>query len=221
MANTTIITGYYGSGKTEFCVNYALHLIKLKIKNVVIADLDIINPYFRSRERVNDLKEKGIKVMGDSLNNNMGQDLPAVSFAFTSSIARGDNVIMDLGGGENGIKLLASCYQFIKDYEFLCVLNLFRPETDSVDKMISFIKNINKQSRLPITGLVNNGHMLRFTEGHHILSSQDAVLSTALSIGLPLKYTMLKSDIYNKIKDNILSENIILFDNLQMRESWQ
>ena len=227
MPKTHIITGHYGSGKTEFCVNLALDIARNTGEKVTIADMDVINPYFRSREKAQMLAAHGITVMGDCLDLNTGQDIPAVSYAFLSRINRGENVIVDLGGGENGIKLLAACYKTIIDnseqwgYNFLCVLNLFRHETGTAEKMTDFIRHINSLCKIPITALVNNGHMLHDTEGRHVLESQSASLEVARTLGLPLQYNLIKSDVYEQIKGDIKSEKVLSFDSLQMREVWQ
>ncbi|MCL2376719.1 MAG: ATP-binding protein [Defluviitaleaceae bacterium] len=225
MGRIYIVSGFYGSGKTEFCVNLALNLRNSDDKTITIADLDVINPYFRSREKETQLAAHNIEIMGNALDNNTGQDLPAVSFAFTSRIVRGDNVILDLAGGENGIKLLASCYNAIENskapYEFLCVLNLFRPETNDAAKMVDFVRKINAISKLSVTGLVNNGHMLHDTTAQHVLASQQAVCEAADVLGIPVRYTQLRRDIYEGIADKIASEKMLIFEKLAMRESWQ
>jgi len=220
-----IVSGFYGSGKTEFCVNLAMELAQNSGKTVTIADLDVINPYFRSREKEAMLAAYGVEIMGNALGNNTGQDLPAVSYAFTSRIVRGDNVIIDLAGGETGVKLLAYCYNAIEKSaaltEFLCVVNLFRPETDSADKMAHFVHKINGMSKLTVTGLVNNGHMLHDTTPEHVLASQQAALEAADTLGIPLRYTLLKQDIYEIIAKKIASQEVLTFKKLTMREDWQ
>jgi hypothetical protein len=216
---TTVVTGYYGSGKTEFCVNLALSYGE----GVTIADLDVINPYFRSREKAHELATQGITIMGDSLGNNSGQDLPAVSFGFLSAVRRGENVIIDLGGGLTGANLLAACRDALlaSSYEFLCVLNLFRQETDSHRKMVDFVEGIFGKSGISVTGLVNNGHMLHHTTAEHVLASQNEVMEAAKILNLPLKYTLLKREIYEAVSCRIASEKVLIFDKLQMREEWQ
>jgi len=222
MINTYIITGPYGGGKTEFCVNLALKTAA-ETGKVIIADLDVVNPYFRSREKAEKLAPRGIEVMGDCLNNNTGQDLPAVSYAFLSHLRRGDNVIIDLAGGTLGLNLLASCYEAVRkiSYEFLCVLNLFRPETGSAEKMADFVREINAKSKIAVTGLVNNGHMLHGTTAEHVLASQAAILAAGKELNLPLKYTLVRQNVYDTIKSEIKSEKEITFDSMIMRESWQ
>jgi len=220
-----IVTGFYGSGKTEFCVNLAMDIAQKSDERVTIADLDVVNPYFRSREKESQLAMHGVEVMGCALGNNTGQDLPAISFAFTSRIARGENVILDLAGGEAGIKPLAYCYNAIQNskapHEFLCVVNLFRPETNSAAKMASFVRKVNGMSQLAVTGLVNNGHMLHDTTPKHVLSSQQAALEAADTLNIPLRYTLARRDIYDSIVNQIASDKVLLFEKLAMRESWQ
>lgn len=240
---TTIVTGHYGSGKTEFCVNLAMakasrHPVLdaespklLHVSEGVpdqapddvvgIADLDVINPFFRSRELEEKLKPLGIDIMGSALGNHITQDVPAISFAFLSKIRAGQNIILDLAGGENGLKLLASCYADIRDYNFFCVLNMYRPETNSPGKMIDFCKKINRFSRLEITGLVNNGNLLGQTEPVHVLESQKAVQEVASELNLPIAYTMVQENIYSCIVDKIVSEKVLTFKTPQMRKNWQ
>jgi len=209
---TTIVTGYFGSGKTEFCLNLAMQT------GGIIADLDTVNPYFRSREAGGGRQDVAPTVISDHFGGNTGQDLPAVSLAFLSRVRAGENVIIDLGGGITGLRLLAPCYDAIRTvpHQFLCVFNLFRPETDSAKKMCAYVDSINDAAQLPITGLVNNGHMLHHTTASHVLATQDAALTT----GLPIRYTMLHSAIHAEIGYMLKSDKVITFDKLQIRESW-
>jgi len=218
---TTIVTGYYGSGKTEFALNLAMALAKKNSRRVTIVDLDVINPFFRSREREKELAPLGIEVMGSAIKNHVLQDIPAISYAFLSRIRSGEDVIIDLAGGENGLNLLASCYDAIGTYEFFCVFNMYRPETDTAQKMEDFCKRINAVSRLPITGLVNNGNLLAHTEANHVLESQKAVLETCKVLNLPLEYTLVQEDIYKKIAPQVASEKVLTFAKPQMRKDWQ
>ncbi|MCL2170154.1 MAG: hypothetical protein FWB74_09050, partial [Defluviitaleaceae bacterium] len=175
---------------------------------------------FRSREA---LAHDRVTILSDHFGGNTGQDLPAASFAFLSKVRAGEDVIIDLAGGTHGLKMLSYCYDAIisTKYEFLCVLNLFRPETNSADKMLDYIQRVNALTKLSITGLVNNGNMLRDTTPDHILSSQAAVLAACQTIGVPLRYSLIQAELYKGMKSMVQSDNVILFNKLQMRESWQ
>lgn len=218
---TYIITGPYGSGKTEFCVNFALYLSK-QGKKVTIADLDTVNPYFRSREKEAELKKHGITIMGDHLDNNVGQDVPAVSYAFLSVTNRKDEVlIIDLAGGKLGVNLLAACYKHLAEHEFWCVVNTSRPDTANTQKIVDFVRGINSITQTKITGLINNGHMLHFTETEHILASQQAAIEASQVLEIPLVYTLVREDLNQELKDQLKSSNILSFNQLQLRETWQ
>ena len=104
MSKIYIITGHYGSGKTEVSVNLAFKL-REEGKKVALGDLDIVNPYFRSRERAELLEEKGIKVVSSTLGHNSSLDLPAVSSEIRGPMAESDtSVILDLGGDMAGAR---------------------------------------------------------------------------------------------------------------------
>ncbi|MCL2852435.1 MAG: hypothetical protein FWE20_05295 [Defluviitaleaceae bacterium] len=221
---TYIIAGFAGSGKSEFAVNLALSLNEGQDSRTTIADLDTINPYFRSREKTEQLRAAGIDIFGGALGNNTGQDVPHLDYGFVSRISAGERVIVDLAGGTGGTGgtgALASVYSRLQNYEFLAVLNLYRPETSTAAKILCFINKLNATSRVSLTGFVNNSHMLRETTPQHILDSQDVILSVCEATGLPLRYTMLSRPIYEQISTQISSDEVLIFNHLQLRESWQ
>ena len=218
---THIVTGYYGSGKTEFCVNLAVKLARETGRQVTIADLDVVNPFFRSREREKQLAPLGIEIMGSALDNHVAQDIPALSFAFLSRIRAGQDIIIDLAGGEIGLRLLANCYADIKAHNFFCVYNMYRPETSSPSQLVGFSDRLNAASQLKLTGLVNNGNLLGQTEPVHILESQKMGLAACRELRLPLAYTLVREDIYREIATEIVSEDVLTFVKPQMREKWQ
>lgn len=215
-----IVTGAYGTGKTEFCLQSALNLRKTTDEKIVIADLDVMNPYFRSREREDFLRAYNIEIAGSSLDNNTGQDIPALSFAFKSAVRLGLPVIIDLAGSENGLKVLSSCRDVLTDYEMLCVCNVFRRDMDSADKIIHFVRSAEAVSGIKVTGLVNNSHLLRETTPENIIFSLKQVGKASETLNIPVKLTLIKSDIYSCMKDEI-SSPVLTFDKLVMREDWQ
>ena len=145
------VVGHFGSGKTEFCINYALERAK-RHKNTALIDLDIANPYFRSREKRELLESAGIKVYGNFYNN--GAALPA-----------GLTVTVDIGGDASGAMIVVQFYKYFVagEHDLLCVVNKNRPETATVEDAIRHIEDIEMKSGLKITGLINNTHLLRET----------------------------------------------------------
>ena len=222
MKDTYVITGEYGAGKTEFSINLALTLRKQSSKPIYIADLDVINPYFRSREKEAILKEKDITLVGYSAPGNSDQDMPAISYGFIQSVKKGEKIaIIDLAGSENGLKPLTPLYESLEAPEFLCVFNLYRPQTTTKEDIQKFLNKVNTISQWPVTGLVNNSHMLHDTEASHILKGQEILLQVSQECNLPLAFTQLQRKLYCQISSEIRSEDVILFDRLQMRETWQ
>jgi len=159
-----IVIGHYGSGKTEFSVNYAVKLAKMGRK-VGLVDLDVINPYFRSREKTALLAEIGIKVVGSNLEGN-ALDVPAISGeAATPLQDKSYDAILDVGGDPAGARALGRYFPILRDgeYDMFFVLNANRPETQSVDKAMEYIAKIEATARAKVTGIVNNTHMLKAT----------------------------------------------------------
>ncbi len=218
--NPLIVTGSYGTGKTEFVLQYAYHLRKQTDERIYIADLDVINPYFRSRERQSQLAKDNIEIVGSSLENSLGIDLPALSFGFVSLIRAGKPLIVDLAGSENGLKVLAGVHDELGKYDLWCVVNVNRPESSDAQKMINFVRLIQGVGNLKVTGLVNNTHMLHDTTANDILHGQDEAEKAAKTLDIPVTMTLVREDIQKELGDRI-NPPTLTFQKLQMRESWQ
>lgn len=218
MNKLIIVTGQYGCGKTEFSLNLALKLNQENI-NVAVADYDVINPYFRSREKASELKKLGINVVGNVTNNTTGQDLPALS----GNIFTKENctTIVDLAGSENGINPLVLIKDEIKDYELLYVVNVFRPECRTLSQNVELIKKIEEKSNLKVTGLVNNSHMVSETSVEHILEGDLLTKELGEVLGIPVKYTHLDNKFVDDSKIKNINTKLLTFNKLNMRENWQ
>ena len=156
----SIVTGHYGTGKTEFSVNLALALAK-EGANVMIADLDIVNPYFRSRERKQILEEAGVQLISSSQSCS-NADLPALPAELLSILEnRQLTGVLDIGGDPVGARVLARFQPKIiqEDYQLIYVLNATRPEVRTVDSAITYLRNIEAITGLTCTGIVNNTHL--------------------------------------------------------------
>lgn len=210
---SVVITGVYGSGKTEFCLQYALKWQKELNQTVYLADLDILNPYFRSREQDAFLKDHDIIVEGNCLGNNPGADIPAISYGFVSKLRSGLPVIMDLAGSERGLSVLAGIKEDLVDCEVWCVINLNRPDSARLEQIRDFVANVRSYSGLSVTGIVNNTHMLGFTTEEDILRGEEA----ANSVGLPVIYSVVPK----RLMPMTLKTPVLEIDELLMRKSWQ
>ncbi|WP_425447605.1 ATP-binding protein [Dethiothermospora halolimnae] len=217
-----IITGHYGSGKTEFAVNYAVKLANDKEKKVALADLDVINPYFRSREKTKELSELGIKVVGSSVNTPKANvDVPAVSAAIYGLLQDEEcNAVLDVGGDPTGARTLGRYNQYFKEgnYDMLFVINANRPETQTVEKAIEYLRRIEAVSRAKVTGLINNTHLLKSTTIDDVLRGQKLAEEVSKEINIPVKYVSCLEHVADKLPKDIQGEVFPM--KLFMREDW-
>jgi len=216
-----IITGHYGSGKTEFAVNYAVKM-KNNYDNVSLADLDIVNPYFRSREKKTFLENIGINVLDSSINNNQTLDLPALPAGIMGSITNLNmKAILDIGGDPVGARVLARFSEQIRkmDYDLFYVINGNRPETQTKEDVIRYLKDIEKTSGLKVTGLINNTHLLKDTSISDVEFGHELSKEVSWEIDIPIRYESAIKNIADKIVNEEIKAKLFPLD-LYMREEW-
>ena len=166
MKRITLIVGHYGSGKTEFSVNEVIRL-KKQYDKVAILDMDIANPYFRSRERQEFMEDLGITVHHNSFGYDITEDLPALSACMKAPLENKEyKVVADVGGDNAGARVLNQFKKYFvdeDDCEMLMVVNANRPETDTLEGALYHIDTIERETGLKVKGLINNTHLLRET----------------------------------------------------------
>lgn len=157
----TLFAGHYGSGKTNIAVNYALSLAK-EGKKVCIADLDIVNPYFRTKDSERELSEAGISLVSPQYANS-NVDLPALpAESYRLVQDKSTYGIMDIGGDDRGAYALGRFADAIKaenDYRMAFVLNCYRPLTSKVEDAIEIMREIEAAAGLRFTCIVNNSNL--------------------------------------------------------------
>ena len=215
----TIFAGHYGSGKTNVAVNYAM-LLKEKEDKVSIADLDIVNPYFRTKDSESLLNEQGIRLIcSEYANSNVDlPSLPADAYAVIDD--KEMFAVLDVGGDDRGALALGRYIDAIKeegDYEMLFVINKFRPLTPDAVTTIEVMREIEIACKTKFTGIVNNSNIGDETTAEDVLSSVDYANEISSLTGLPIKFTSVKKALYSELSDKI--EN--LFDlTLFVKQSW-
>ena len=201
----TLFAGHYGSGKTNIAVNYALHLKALG-EEVVIADLDIVNPYFRTRDSLEELTEAGIKLISSEFASS-NVDLPALPQEVYSLLdKREEKAIMDIGGDDRGAYALGRYSDAIKeenDYEMLFVFNKYRPLTPDAESAYEIMLEIETAGKIKFTGIVNNSNLGEATQPQDILNSLDSVNKLSELTGLPVKMTTVRADLVNNLNGKV------------------
>ncbi|MBO5280373.1 MAG: hypothetical protein J6B55_04035 [Clostridia bacterium] len=205
MKRITLFAGHYGSGKTNIAVNYAKFL-REQGNDVVIADLDIVNPYFRTKDSQADLEAAGIRLISSKYANS-NVDLPALPseiygiFEDKSSLA-----VLDVGGDDRGALALGRYTPLIKaegDYEMLLVINRYRPLTRTADDCIEIMHEVEAAGGLKFTGLVNNSNLGAETVAQDILDSVDYAKEVSEKTGLPVRMTAVEKDLATELKGKI------------------
>ncbi len=195
-----VIVGNYGSGKTEISINLAVYRKRAGL-NVGIADLDIVNPYFRTREARNTLTDLGIKVILPP-EQYLQADLPVLSPTIAGMIRdSGDLMILDVGGDDAGARVLSALADAFsgKRVHMLQVVNPLRPQTSTVSGCVSMRHEIEKAAQLTITGLIGNANLIDETSAEDIYSGYEFVQTVSQSSGLPLEFITVSQELLPKI----------------------
>jgi hypothetical protein len=215
----TIFSGNYGSGKTELAINYAL-LLNNNFSNVALADIDVVNPYFRSREKAEFLEKEGIKIIFPK--RLAHADLPIIS-ADLYSIIEDENIygVLDVGGDDDGAIALGSVSKRLKDedYEMNLVVNTMRPFTSSVEGIIDIKEKIEIVSHLKFNNIICNINLGRETELKYIKKGYSIVKEASKKMALPLKFIAIREDLF-PLKDDFRVDEEIFPIKIYMNPPW-
>ena len=216
----TLLCGHYGSGKTNVAVNMAFDL-KRQYDKVTVADLDIVNPYFRTKDSMEDFNREGIKLISSEYANS-NVDVPALPPEIYSITDIKDvKYVLDIGGDDRGALALGRIVPKIleeNDYEMLMVINKYRPLTPDVESTIEVMREIEAACRMKFTALVNNSNLGAMTTAQDILDSVNYAQEVSKVSGLPIKCTTVKKELENELEGKI--ENLF-FMSLQRNQITQ
>ncbi len=201
----TLLCGHYGSGKTNVAVNLAFYL-KEQYNNLVVADLDIVNPYFRTKDSLQDFAEHGIELIcSEYANTNVDiPALPADMYRLTTD--KSLTAVIDVGGDDRGAYALGRLVPEIKaenNFDMLMVINGFRPLTPDAESTIEVMREIEQACKLKFTGLVNNSNIGEETTAENVINSIGYANEVAKASGLPIVMTTVKAELYDELCDKI------------------
>lgn len=222
MKRVRIITGHYGSGKSELSVNMVTKL-KEEHDKVAIIDLDIANPYFRSRERQDAMEELGIKVYHNSFGYDITQDLPALSAAIKEPLENKEfTAIVDAGGDDSGARVLNQFRKYFleDDCEMVFVINANRRETSTVEGCLDHLDRIQTETGLQIDGIINNTHMLSETTAEDIKKGYALCQEVSKILDIPVIASYCNEKILKTINEEDLDGIKVTPISLFLRPSW-
>ena len=199
-----ILAGHYGSGKTNIAVNLALAL-KKEDKEVKIADLDIVNPYFRTKDSADILKKAGIELISPYFANT-NVDLPALPPETYSIFQNKESLaVVDVGGDDRGAYALGRFTPYILDednFEMCFVANFFRPLTQTAEEALEVMREIEAACGIKFTAIINNSNLGSETTKEHIFSTLEEVKKLSEISSLPILFTSAKTDIAKEIPNS-------------------
>lgn len=205
----TLFAGHYGSGKTNIAVNYAL-LLAGEGKDVVIADLDIVNPYFRTKDSAAVLEAAGVQLISPQFANS-NVDLPALP-AEAYRLVQDKSIygIMDIGGDDRGAYALGRYVPTLKEennYRMVFVANCYRPLTRTPEDAMEVMREIEEACKLRFTDIINNSNLASETTPQTVLESQDYMEKLSALSGLPIFATTAEYTVAEALAEKI--ENVL------------
>ena len=197
----TLFAGHYGSGKTNIAVNYALYLAG-EGKKVCIGDLDIVNPYFRTKDSAAELEQAGVELISPQFANT-NVDLPALpAEAYRLVEDKSIYAIMDIGGDDRGAYALGRYVPAIlaeNNYRMAFVANCYRPLTRTPQDALEVMREIEAACGLKFTCIINNSNLGTETVKESITASAEFIQKLSQLSGLPLWLTTARADIADQL----------------------
>ena len=191
MKRLTLFCGHFGSGKTNAAVNFAEELAARGLP-VTIADLDIVNPYFRTKDSERELEQKGIEVVTLPFANT-NVDLPSLpKHVYSLFTDRSRHVVLDIGGDDRGALVLGRFVPMIREedsFELLYVVNFYRYLTRTAEEALQVMREIEAACGLQFTGIVNNSNLGAETTAETVIDSLPEAEELSAKSGLPVVMT--------------------------------
>ena len=213
MSKRIIVSGAYGVGKSEFCVQYALQHAPC-----TIGDFDILNPFFRPREIKDWLRKYRIDVIDSHLHEGLNQDVPAMSFAFQQAILNDETILIDCAGSVNGLNPLKSLSKAFDDAHFYVVINLNRAQSQ-LHHIETMIEQFERLSNRHVNGFIHNTHLCEETTSQMIIDAQKELEILSKKLHIPILITMLEEK-FRLECIGFINNEILSFKENRLREKW-
>lgn len=215
-----LFIGHYGSGKSEVSINYVTRLREVADGEVALADIDVVNVYFRTREKKDLMRQLGITPIDSSIQTTT-LDVPAVSAEVMRPLHDDKvNYVLDVGGDNVGGRVVGRFAEHFKsdNYDMFFVINANREKTQTANEVLGYIDAIEASSKLKVTGLVNNTHLLRETTVEDVLKGQEVAREVSKIKNIPIKYVCCIENLVDKLPKDL--EGDVLPIKMYLREEW-
>lgn len=200
MSKNSVFVGLFGSGKTEIAINFALRLKSVE-RHVAIADIDIVSPYFRTRDVRSLLEKRGLTVITPP-RQLMKADLPIITASVAGYLNNTSyDVVLDVGGEESGIVVLGYLEEHLKDADFYFVVNTKRPFTTDIEGIMNSIDRLRKRARIEIDFLVNNTNTGDETNPEIVKEGEEIIREVSNLMKIPVAFSVVKKDL--RVNDTI------------------
>lgn len=221
-----IFTGRFGSGKSECAANFAVQLARGQYPTATgwtrtpsffnshpaLVDLDIVTPYFRTRELDETLRPMGVAVVAPA---EVGRylDLPAISPEILGAIEqRNALAVLDVGGDPQGARALGQYSPYIlrEAHVVYFVVNPYRPFTDTTAGIGAAIRDVERTSRLTVSALVSNPNMMDETQAELVLAGHGRVRDAACALGLPVAMLGVEAGLADAVRHEVRDVPILV-----------
>lgn len=219
MGNVAIFAGGFGSGKSEVALNYALEVAKTSTQ-VVLADLDLVNPYFVSRDLKEELNRKGIVLVAPGGDLSFG-DVPNIPAHLLAYVRKENLMIIDVAGDEVGSLVLGYLSPLLRQrpaVDFYLVINPYRPFAGDLESITELRFILERAARMPFTGIVSNPNLVEASEIETIIEGHNRVLSYAKTLDLPVSCLTVEERFYSLLDSSY--KDILTRIKLYLRPEW-
>ncbi|MGQ9456906.1 MAG: hypothetical protein ACUVS5_01295 [Anaerolineae bacterium] len=215
----TAVCGRFGSGKTEVAINYALALARGARPYLI--DLDIVTPYFRTRDKAHLLAQQGVTVIAPAeVAANL--DTPGITPEILGAIQQtAQPVVLDVGGDKQGARALGQYGPYLRarGCEVWFVVNPFRPFTQDLAGIRLSIAEVEAGSRLQVTALVSNPNLMGETDADLVLRGHQVVEEASKALGLPIAFLAVERSLLPQFPNGRLPREVLPLT-LYLRPPW-
>ena len=197
MKKVYVLIGNYGSGKSELALNFAFKAAETG--RTELLDLDMVKTYFRLTERGNMTRMKEIRLVSPNYACSGVETLSLPAEVASAFAMDWDTVVFDVGGDAVGSTALGRYHQDFMELEegsleVLNVINTRRPLAGTVEKIVRLQEDMQRHSRLKITGMINNTNLATATTPADLRDGYEIIKQVSEITGVPVKYTSGKKE---------------------------